>query len=267
MSIASYKDWILQRFSGLGPDHLRLVGEIRVGEAKLPAGGLLAKAGNPATHAFMLLDGWAGLFSHIPHYAPQLVDVMLPGDVAGIWGCLAGKYGHSLRALTPLRYSIFDGATLAKHVGQHGKFGLALMRQLAEDELRREAFIARLRSGAAIQRLAHLFLDVTDRLKVAGHPDETMCVFPLQRSHLAMLAGISEVHVSRTLADLRRQGLIALANNILLISDRQRLAETARVARPSARPRSPESLSTHALHRQQTTLDMSERQTVDRCPA
>lgn len=223
---------VLRNFNYLSPDNQKLVSALRVSEGKLVAGGLLTEAGHAANHLYTLLDGWAGVFSHLPGEPLHLVDIRLPGDLVGMWGCLTGKYVHSVQALTPLRYCVLDGATLRRQAEQHGKFAFALMRQLCEDFSRQEMLTARLNEGAAVRRLAYLFLEVTGRLKLVGHSDELMCLFPLNRSHLAMLAGISEMHVSRTLAELRRDGLIQLANNILFVPDKNRLAEAAEVTLP-----------------------------------
>ncbi|MGC9587501.1 UNVERIFIED_CONTAM: helix-turn-helix domain-containing protein, partial [Salmonella enterica subsp. enterica serovar Rissen] len=52
-----------------------------------------------------------------------------------------------------------------------------------------------------------------------GH--DAMSYFPLQRRHLADLLGLSETHVSRSMQQLRRGDLAAIAANSLVIRNRQ----------------------------------------------
>jgi CRP-like cAMP-binding protein len=53
------------------------------------------------------------------------------------------------------------------------------------------------------------------------------CPFPLQRRDIADAAGISRVHVARTLERLREQRLAMVQDGVLVLFDRARLAELA----------------------------------------
>jgi hypothetical protein len=53
------------------------------------------------------------------------------------------------------------------------------------------------------------------------------CPFPLQRRDLADAAGLSRVHVARTLESLRERRLAEIQNGTLVIFDRPRLTDLA----------------------------------------
>jgi CRP-like cAMP-binding protein len=96
-----------------------------------------------------------------------------------------------------------------------------------------EARSAMFGAHTASQRLAYFCLEIFDRLKARGLADTSMCSFPLNRGDLSEILGLSEVHVSRVLTELKRDGTIDLDNNILVILDRPRLIETAGMLPPA----------------------------------
>ncbi len=142
-------------------------------------------------------------------------------------GCITGKHSYSVVALTRLRYCVLSRSLPEKLAERGGALCLAMMRHLTEERSRRERMAALLGSGSPIQRLSYLFLETFMRLNAIGLADETMCLFPLRRNQIAEIVGLSEVHVSRTLVKMRKDGLIDLTNNILIITSQERLASTA----------------------------------------
>jgi CRP-like cAMP-binding protein len=140
---------------------------------------------------------------------------------------LTGRAVYSVEPLTPVRCCALDARLLPDLVRNHPELCMALMRAWAEAEQRSDARTAVLGTGTAAQRLAYFLLEIFDQLQARGMADATMCPFPLRRHHLAEIIGLSEVHVSRTLATLRREGVIQLMSNVLVILDHAALRGAA----------------------------------------
>ena len=143
-----------------------------------------------------------------------------------------GNHIHSILALTPVRFCALDSSFLKKLIDEQGELCLAVLHYLAEEQSRRDTRSALIATASPAQRLAYLFLETFARCKAVGIADGTMCPLPLRQSHLAELLGLSKVHISRTLAALKRDGSIHLADGLLVIPDQRRLAEIAQVAPP-----------------------------------
>jgi CRP-like cAMP-binding protein len=79
----------------------------------------------------------------------------------------------------------------------------------------------------AYERIAHLLVELFCRLKSVRMTQGDSCDFPLTQNDLADAAGLTAVHVNRTLQELRRDGLIVLEHKRLTIPDLKRLAEAA----------------------------------------
>ncbi|MCJ2100050.1 Crp/Fnr family transcriptional regulator [Methylobacterium sp. E-046] len=57
------------------------------------------------------------------------------------------------------------------------------------------------------------------RLEAVGRVTDNSYTFPLPQTQIAETMGLSDVHVNRTLRDLRAQGLIHLKRRVLTILD------------------------------------------------
>lgn len=216
-----------QHFRQFRGNDLKFVSGMRLAQRELAPGRLLVEAGEPAKALYTLTEGWAAFCADIPGGGRRITQILLPGDLIGVRAALTGKHGRAVLALSYIRYCVLDRSLPEALAQRGGELCLALMRHLAETRVRREKMATLLGNGTPIQRLAYLFLETFARLKAIGLAAELMCPFPLRRSQIAHIVGLSEVHTSRTLAVMRKEGLIDIANNILFIGNEARLADIA----------------------------------------
>lgn len=214
-------------FRSLSPDELQFVHGLRRGQGELAAGRFLFKQGDAPKALYTLHEGWAASCAEVPGEPLRMTEILLPGDLVGAPACIAGKHNRSVVALTRLRYCILDRSLIEKLSQRGGPLCFALLQDFVTHRIRREKMTMLLRKGSPLQRLAYFFLDTFTRLKAIGVGSETMCPFPLRRGQLAEIVGLSQVHVSRTMAEMRNDGLIEIANSVLYISNEERLAGIA----------------------------------------
>ncbi|MCJ2132592.1 Crp/Fnr family transcriptional regulator, partial [Methylobacterium sp. J-026] len=73
------------------------------------------------------------------------------------------------------------------------------------------------------QRIAHLLCELLMRLEAVGRVTDNSYAFPLTQTQIADTMGLSDVHVNRTLRELRALGLIHLKRRVLTILDVERM--------------------------------------------
>ena len=99
------------------------------------------------------------------------------------------------------------------------------------DEATAREWVTSLGRREAIERLSHLFCELTLRLRGVGltEGEGTGYSFhlPPTQEQLGDAAGLSTVHVNRTLQELREQELIILKGKTLTIPDLEALKRTA----------------------------------------
>jgi CRP-like cAMP-binding protein len=178
--------------------------------------------------AYTLFEGWAIRYHRLPKGSRQILDIVLPGDMIGIASALLGTVRHSVQALTPVTLCVLTGRTLPELFAQHPGFALNIMQTRVEEEQRADVRLSLLGRYNAEQRIGYLMLETFDRLRQRGMVNGgSTCPFPLQRRDIADAAGISRVHVARTLERLREQKLALIQDGVLVLLDRARLAEVA----------------------------------------
>jgi CRP-like cAMP-binding protein len=80
----------------------------------------------------------------------------------------------------------------------------------------------------AVTRLAHLFAELETRCSAAGLTnDEGGFSFPVTHQELAEALGVTNVHVSRTLQELRKTRLIDFRKSVVRIPDKSALEQRA----------------------------------------
>lgn len=179
--------------------------------------------------AYTLFEGWAIRYHRLPRGARQILDIVLPGDMIGLASALLGTVRHSVQALTPATLCVLSGRTLPELFAENPGFALNIMQTRVEEEQRADVRLSLLGRSNAEQRIGYLMLETFDRLRQRGMVNGgSTCPFPLQRRDIADAAGISRVHVARTLERLREQRLAIIQDGILVLLDRARLVDVAR---------------------------------------
>lgn len=159
-----------------------------------------------------LLSGWAAEQIVLPDGRRQVTGVFLPGERVIVSPLSLGE-ATSLLAITPLTLS-YDpiGPSDAE---------IDILRNEIDRHLA-QSFRAIVRLGCftAYEKIANVLLEVTER---TGAVNGESIDFPLTQELLADLLGLSQVHVNRTLQQLRRDGLIELQGGRLTIRNREQL--------------------------------------------
>ena len=79
----------------------------------------------------------------------------------------------------------------------------------------------------AAGRVAHLLLELGERLKLVGLGDDGGYACPLTQEELADAVGLTPIHINRVLRQLRERGLATLSHRQLVIHDLAGLRELA----------------------------------------
>jgi len=131
---------------------------------------------------------------------------------------------HSLTALVPttvlaIRHEIMRGI-----IEGYPRIAHLLWRETLIDAAVYREWIV-MRDRPAYPRIAHLFCELFLRMQAIGLTNGNACELPLTQSQMGDALGLSNVHVNRTLQELRAEGLIVLEGGTLTILDWDGLKE------------------------------------------
>ncbi|HEY8591442.1 MAG TPA: Crp/Fnr family transcriptional regulator [Sphingomicrobium sp.] len=191
------------------------------------AGRDLISEGDTPTHVHLVLDGWACRYKQLPDGKRQIVSMFLTGDFCDVNVFLLKHMDHSVGAITRLKVAAITPDEMEELTHDRPRITEALWRhELVAMAIQRE-WTLNLGQRSAYERLAHLLIELYMRLEAVGRAHDGCCDFPLTQSDLADAAGLTPVHVNRTLQDLRRDKLIELERRRLQILDLPRMIEAA----------------------------------------
>ncbi len=163
----------------------------------------------------LVVDGWGAGYRITFDGRRQLTHLYLPGEIIGVWRSNQPSFYHSVMSVT--RLSLIEFSALPDSDVVQAECAL-IERQL-------ENSIFRLGCLNAYERMAHLFLELGERLTIRGLGTRDTYRMPLTQELLADLVGISSVHVNRTLQQMRADKVIRLVHGDMTLTDPEALAE------------------------------------------
>ncbi|HZU88948.1 MAG TPA: Crp/Fnr family transcriptional regulator [Stellaceae bacterium] len=215
-------------FRTFSQEELQFVTATKADHITVPPRADIVRADEVGGPVYTLFEGWAVRYHRLPSGARQILDIVLPGDLIGLASATLGIVRHSVQAVTPVTLCVLDSARLSQMFERHPAYAFALLQTRVEEEQRSDMRLALLGRAKAEQRIAYLMIETFDRLHRRGMANGgATCPFPLQRHHLADAAGLSRVHVARTLDLLRRRRLAEIQDGVLVLFDRPQLAALA----------------------------------------
>jgi len=187
----------------------------------------IAREGENPTVIRLLISGWACRYKDLPDGRRQIVGFFLPGDFCDLNLYILSELDHSIGALTQVRYYEIPPIRFQEIIDARPHLTRALLwHEMVSSGIQREWLLS-IGQRSPIERLAHLFVELYERLKAVGLTNGLSFEFPVTQHHLAEANGLSLVHVNRTLQEMRRGGLIELADRQLRIVDLDHLKKVA----------------------------------------
>ena len=202
----------LRRLASLGPltsvDHL-LVKQMK--PRTLPANSELTRPQDGHAPSWVLLSGWCARVRPVSNSERRIFHFILPGDTIGVGPARWAGDRLPVIALTPAIAAEARSLNAIVRLGASEHTGLveACARAAWREQVYCLNAMARLGQQSAYQRIAHLLLELHARLEGVGLAIRNGFQAPVTQAVLAEALGLSLVHLSRMLRQMRREGAIA----------------------------------------------------------
>jgi CRP/FNR family transcriptional regulator, anaerobic regulatory protein len=224
--------------NGLSPHDVLRVNAARPSFRTLRPSESLYFQGDESHYIYLLLDGWAFRHQSLEDGRRQILDFALPGAVFGFPA--ASTLTHGVEVLTPCTFSVFTRDNLFDLLQRVPVLGLRFIDIMAGAEARAYEHLTSVGRRTARERVANLLMELllrARRMESAG--STAKMTLPLMQPHIADALGLASETVCRTLAAMRRDGVLLLRAQKLEVQDIDRLSEEAGIDRADATPRQP----------------------------
>lgn len=224
---ASLPNPLVRKLESLGPlleEERRAVEGVLLHQRPVPADQDLVCDGERPVHCLLLLEGMACRYKVIEGGRRQIISFHVAGDILDLTQLLVGRADHAVASLTPVRVAAIPHATILDWIGRLPNLTRLLWRDTLLDAAVFREWVVNVGRRSAAERIAHLLCELATRLRAAGLAgDDGSYALPLTQAELADATGLSVVHVSRTLQELRATGLVEFRGGTLAVRDWERL--------------------------------------------
>jgi CRP-like cAMP-binding protein len=165
-----------------------------------------------------MLEGMTSRYKISADGKRHIMSLHIRGDIPDLQSLFIEEMDHSLAAMVDSTVLAIPHDKMRNIIEQHPRIAHMLWRDtLIDAALFREWIV--MRDRPAYVRIAHLLCEQFLRMEAVGLTSENRCPLPLTQAQIGDALGLSNVHVNRTLQELRAKQLIVLEDWTLTILD------------------------------------------------
>ena len=188
-----------------------------------PADRVIVRRRQELRESLLLIEGWAARTKDLRDGGRQISELAFAGDFTDLHGFTLKRLDHNVASITPCRFAITPHERVQELLERFPHLARVYWLMTNIDGSIHREWTVSLGRRTAQSRMAHLFCETLERLKVVGLADNDSYDFPLTQQEFGECLGLTSVHVNRTLQALRRQGLIRVENKRVTILDMEGL--------------------------------------------
>lgn len=185
---------------------------------RIASGKAILTEGQAAASTFTVLNGWIALADTLADGRMVILHFALPGDIIPLE--LQGEGStRSAFAVGDATVCSFSRAQLQRLRREDPQYAERYLSAVARELHFAYGHFAEVALSSATERVARLLWELGVRsLRRRPTPDDHIPA-PLTQIQIGLATGLTAVHVSRTLRQLREEGLIAFAGHAITILD------------------------------------------------
>jgi CRP-like cAMP-binding protein len=188
-------------------------------EERFRAGTNIVVEGEAPRAAFVVTRGIAYRYRLMPDGRRQILTILIPGDFCDLHGFLLKTVDHSVAGFGPTRIAAIARERVRDIILNHPRIGAALWWSTMQEEAMLRERIVALGRRSARGRLAYFLCELVWRQRAIGMAEDHAIRLPFTQTDLADTLGLTSVHINRVLQGFRRDKLITLERQRLVLSD------------------------------------------------
>jgi CRP-like cAMP-binding protein len=221
---------LLRKLQSIGDptgDEQRALAELRPIIKVLDAQQDIVREGDRPSIVCLILEGFACRYATVPSGRRQILSFHIPGDIPDLQGLFIKVMDHNLATLVPTKVALIPHDAMRSLIDRNHRIAHLLWRDSLVDAAIFRKWIVGIGRRSAYERFAHLICEFAMRMRAVGLLEAGVCAMPFTQADIADALGLSSVHVSRVLGQLRRQGLFIWQDGVLMIKNWPQLQKAA----------------------------------------
>lgn len=196
---------------------------IRIYRADQP----IVRDGEQPTECCLIAEGFCIRSKTIANGSRQILSINIPGEIPDLQSLYLAVMDHDLTTLDECKLAFVSHAALRELFRRRPTLAEIFWRDTLIDAAAFREWIVNVGQRPAPARLAHLLIELRERLKPIGYAPLGGFALPMTQEQIGEAIGITSVHANRVIRQLRGDGIIELYRGRVTILDEARLLELA----------------------------------------
>ena len=194
---------------------------------QLRGGVTIVCTGDKPTVCCLIIDGFVHRSKIVAEDRRQILAFHQPGDIPDLLSLYLHVLDHDVITLGDCVLGFIPHGPLRALIRSNPLVAEALWRDTLTDAAIFREWICNLGQRDATSRLAHLIIELYNRLSTIGRVADNSFRFSVTQAVLADAIGVSVIHLNRVLQDLRTRGLLEFERGNVSILNMKQLRQVA----------------------------------------
>ncbi|MFL6762448.1 MAG: Crp/Fnr family transcriptional regulator [Sphingomicrobium sp.] len=187
----------------------------------------VVRPGESVESACLIARGLLARYDQMLDGQRQITSFYIPGDMCDLHSVVVPKASWSITAISPSTVKLVPHSELRDLCTRFPAIAMAFWRDGTVDSSVFGKWVGNLGRKNAKARIAHIMCEMGTRIEAAGFGTRTHFELKVTQDQLADAAGLTSVHVNRTLQELRKEGLLKFDRGRVEVPDWDQLASAA----------------------------------------
>jgi CRP-like cAMP-binding protein len=187
----------------------------------------IVREGDRPSECCLLVEGFCIRAKTTSDGSRQILSIHIPGEIPDLQSLHLHVMDHDLVPVTESTLGFISHVALRNITRGRPNAAEALWRDtLVEAAVFRE-WIVNVGQRPGLNRLAHLMMELRERLRVIGKVSGPEFDLPFTQEQLGEATGITSIHVNRVLKQLRNAGVLKFQRGRVAVLDEAQFREAA----------------------------------------
>lgn len=213
--------------SGISDEDIKAIHALPFSVREYPAERAVVSDGQRATECCLIVKGFCARSKTTAEGRRQILSIHIPGEIPDLMSLHLNVMDHDLMTLTPCTLSLINHDALRLLYRRQPNLADLFWRDTLIDAAMFREWIVNVGQRPAPARLAHVIVELRERLKVIGRIEGNSFEMPLTQEQIGEALGITAVHANRVIKQLRQDGIVAFQRGRVEVLDEAKLWELA----------------------------------------
>ncbi|MDZ4306925.1 Crp/Fnr family transcriptional regulator [Allopontixanthobacter sp.] len=187
----------------------------------------------------LIVEGVVSRYKSLKNGRRQINSFHYAGDMVDLQAAILTVADTGIRTHTPTKAVRIDCEDILDLAEKYPEWARAFWFDTQVDASIFREWTLNVGQRTAVERVAHLLLEISARLESIGQSDGKEFVLPVTQADLADAVGLSAVHTNRSIQQLRHSGALRTHGRKVVIENYPALAKVASFDRTYLHPEGP----------------------------